>query len=102
MENNEKSKSSIEHLPNQVRPKVVSVELNKILSSLRGACPEDAEISFDFDGNLHVHIDIREHEDLILTESILPRLCLGIFHDIQRGNTPHRSFFHRVSAQIEI
>ena len=102
MENNEKSISSIERLPNQVRPKIVSVELNKILSSLRGACPEDAEISFDFDGTLHVHIDMRNLEDLILAEYILPKLCLGIFHDIQRGNAPHSSFFHRVSAQVEI
>lgn len=102
MEIYKKSASSIEHLPNQARPKIVSDEMNRILSSLRGACPESAEISFDFDGKLYVHIDMRNLEDLTLTESILPKLCLGIFHDIHRGSAPHRSFFHRVSAQVEI
>jgi hypothetical protein len=99
---NGKLGSSIEHLPNMTRPKVVSDELNKILSSLRHACPENAEISFDFDGKLHVHIDMRNLEDVILAEAILPTLFMGIFHDIRRGNAPHRSFFHRVSAQVEI
>jgi hypothetical protein len=102
MEMKKKSGSSIEYLPNQPRPKIVSDELNRILSSLRVACPENAEISFDFDGKLHVHIDIRNLEDVTLTEAILPTLCMGIFHDIGRGNAPHRSFFHRVSAQVEI
>jgi hypothetical protein len=44
MEMKKKSGSSIEHLPNQPRPKIVSDELNRILSSLRVACPENAEL----------------------------------------------------------
>lgn len=99
---NKKVESRIEHLPSRERPKIVSDELNKILSALGDACPEDAAISFDFDGELHVHIDIRNLEDVALTEAILPTLCMGIFHDVRRGNAPHRSFFHRVSALVEI
>lgn len=99
---NSKLESSVEYLSNQAGPKTVSDALNRILSSLSDACPDDAAISFDFDGKLHVHIDIRNLEDVALTEAILPTLCGGIFHEIRRGSTPHRSFFHRVSAQVDI
>lgn len=99
---NKKAGSRIEHLPNRARPKIVSDELNRILASLRDACPEDAAISFDFDGKLHVHIDIRNLEDVAVTEAILPTLCMNIFHDVRRGNAPHSSFFHRVSALVDI
>jgi len=99
---NEELESSVEYLPNQARPKIVSDELTRILSSLRDACPDTALISFDFDGDLYVHIDIRNLEDVAFTETILPMQCRGIFHDIRRGSTPHRPFFHRVSARVEI
>jgi hypothetical protein len=99
---NKKVGSRIEHLPKPARPKSVSDELNRILSSLRDACPEDAAISFDFDGKLHVHIDIRNLEDVAVTEAILPTLCMNIFHDIRRGNAPHSSFYHRVTAAVDI
>lgn len=64
MKMSKKSGSSVEHLPSNARPKIVSDELNRILSSLRDACPENAEISFHFDGKLYVHIDIRNLDDV--------------------------------------
>jgi hypothetical protein len=98
----EKSESSIEHLPSQPRSNIVSAELTKILDALRVACPAHAEISFDFDGALHVHVDVRNLEDVARIESILPTLYMGIFDDIRRNSIPHRPFFHRVSATVKI
>jgi hypothetical protein len=87
----------------------VSAELTKILDALRVACPAHAEISFDFDGALHVHVDVRNLEDVARIESILPTLYMGlptlymgIFDDIRRNSIPHRPFFHRVSATVKI
>lgn len=68
---------------------------------LTGACPKGAVISFDFDGRLHVHIDVHSFEDLLKVEGILPILGGGTFHDTSRGDTPHRSFHHRLSAIVD-
>lgn len=100
MSENPAPRQSVERLPDQ-RSTTITDELNKILEMLKGACPEGATISFDFDGRLHVHIDVRSFEDILKIESILPILGGGIFHDISRGDTPHRSFHHRLSAIVD-
>lgn len=78
----------------------VTEELTAILSMLRAVCPADAVINFDFDGKLHVHIDVRKLEDLQKVEALLPRLAGGMFQDLTRGQAVHHPFFHRLSAAV--
>ena len=92
---------SIERLPAASQSTVVSDELNRVLAMLREACPKQSLISFDFDGRLHVHIDVRKREEVILVEAMLPTMGLGLFHSISNGETPHHPFFHRVSAIVD-
>jgi hypothetical protein len=91
----------VEPFPPSPSSNLVSDELNRILGFLRGACPHDAQISFDFDGQLRVHIDVRGREDVTLTESILPTLGAGLFHSVTRGATLYRPFLHRISAIVD-
>ena len=100
-ENNSVQASSVERLPSPPRSTVVSDELNMISASLREACPPESTISFHFNGKLRVHIDVRKLEDVTSVEAILPTLGASMFHDIQRGQAPHHSFFHRVSAMVD-
>lgn len=93
-------KQSVERLPDQ-RSTAITDELNKILDMLTTASPEGAIVSFDFDGRLHVHIDVRSFEDLLKVEGVLPILGGGMFHGVSRGETPHRPFFHRLSAIVD-
>src|SRR3546814_15542860 len=72
----------------------------KILDMLTSACPEGAIISFDFDGKLHVHVDVHSFEDILKVEGALPILGGGMFYAISRGETPHRPFHHRLSAIV--
>lgn len=83
------------------RSKVISEELGKILAILREASPKDATVSFDFDGILHAHIDVRRAEEVSQLKAILPTLGAGLFHDISVGATPHHPFFHRLTARID-
>ncbi len=91
---------SVEAFPGPSPSTAVSDELNWILTMLREACPQGAQISFDFDGKLHVHIDVRKREEVAIIEMILPKLGVGLFHGISLGGTPHHPFFHRVSALV--
>ena len=85
----------------QQHPTAVTDELNRILMLLRDVCPKGALISFDFDGRLHVHVDVRGGEQVSLVEAILPTVGHNLFHSFRRGKTPHRPFFHRVSALVD-
>lgn len=100
MHENAVPKPSVERLPDQ-RSTLVTDELNKILDMVKGACPDSAIVSFDFDGRLHVHVDLHNFEDLLKVEGMLPILGGGMFHDLTRGETPHRPFHHRLSAIVE-
>jgi hypothetical protein len=91
--------STVERFPTR-QPSAVTDELNRILIMLRDITPRDATISFDFDGQLHVHIDVRRREEVTLLEAVLPSLGCGLFHEIKRGAVPHHPFFHRVSALV--
>ncbi len=81
---------------------VVSDELGRLTSMLRDACPPEAVISFDYNGTLHLHVDVRLIEDVTKIEALLPSLCGGIFHSAQRRMTARHSFFHRVSASVSL
>ena len=78
----------------------VTDELNRILTMMRDVAPKNAVISFDFDGQLHVHVDVRQREEVTLLESVLPSLGGGLLHGLSRGSTPHHPFFHRISALV--
>lgn len=91
--------SSVEPFPVQ-RSTTVTDELNRILTMLREIAPKDAVISFDFDGQLHVHLDVRRREEVTLLETVLPSLGGGLLHSLSRGATPHHPFFHRISARV--
>lgn len=101
MEKANTSGGSVERFPGSSQRTMVTDELNRILTMLRENSPAASQISFDFDGRLHVHIDLREREDVILVEAVLPTLGAGLFHEISRGSTPHHPFFHRVSAIVD-
>ena len=92
---------SVERFPATVQSRAISDELNRILAILREAAPVDAIITFDFDGKLHVHIDVRKREEVTLLEAMLPNLSLGLFHSISHGEAPHHRFFHRISAIVD-
>lgn len=84
------------------RTTAVSEELGRLTSILREICPPDGVITFEYDGALHLHIDVRRVEDVTRIEALLPSLCGGIFHGVQRGLTAHHSFFHRVSSMVSL
>lgn len=92
---------SVEPFPEAPKNTIVSDELEKILALLRSACPPGANISFDFDGRLHAHIDVRKREEVLAIEALLPTLGNGLFHDISLSGTPHHPFFHRVSMLVD-
>lgn len=90
---------TVEPFPLQ-RSTTLTDELNRILNMLRDVSPPNATVSFDFDGQLHVHIDVRRREEVTLIEAVLPSLGGGLFHSLSRGATPHHPFFHRISAVV--
>lgn len=94
------SGGTIEPFPGPVPSTVVTDELTKVLNLLKVACPGDAIISFDFDGRLHVHIDVHKQEDMARIEIVLPQLGPGLFFGLVRGSTPNRPFHHRLSALV--
>ncbi|MCT2401039.1 hypothetical protein [Novosphingobium mangrovi (ex Huang et al. 2023)] len=96
----EGQRKTVEHLPSQ-KSNMVSEELTRILAMLRDVSPRDARITFEFDGKLRVHIDVRNGEDVVGLEKMLPTLAMGMFHDIDVGATPHHPFFHRISAVVD-
>lgn len=99
MRENPAPKPSVERLPDQ-RSTLVTDELNKILTMLKGACPESAIISFDFDGRLHVHVDVHSFEDLLKIEGVLPILGGGMFHGLGGVDTyrSHSTMAARVTT----
>jgi hypothetical protein len=92
--------ADVERIHTPPPPTTVSDELGKLMGTLREHCSPEAVISFQFDGKLHVHIDVRDMEEIARLESILPSLCGGAFSELQRGLAAHHSFFHRLSARV--
>lgn len=91
---------NVERLPTGFASTAVSDELTRITNLLRGACPPDATIGFEFAGRLQVNIDIRKREDVLLIQTVLPTIEAGLFRNIGLGNTPNRAFFHRITADV--
>ncbi|HEX7752783.1 MAG TPA: hypothetical protein VF440_10310 [Novosphingobium sp.] len=78
----------------------VSDELDRIMTLLRGLCPPDTTIGFEFAGRLQVNIDVRKREDVLLIKALLPTIESGLFRNLALGNTPNRAFFHRITAEV--
>lgn len=80
---------------------MVSDELSRVRDLLRDAFPDVRNISFEWDGKLVVHIDLRTREQVALVEERLPYLSGGrLFSELRRGDTPKRRFDHRISATV--
>jgi hypothetical protein len=92
---------SVERLTGTHSSGAVTDELNSIIRLLKNTCPGDADICFEFDRNLQVHIDVRKQEDVTLVQAVLPTLGGELFSGIRLGRTPRRPFCHRVSAQVD-
>jgi hypothetical protein len=97
----DKLPEGVDRLHGDKRSTVVSDELDKLLTLLRDSLPREAAISFLFDGKLHLRIDVRQLEQVLAIEMVLPTLGGGIFHDVQRGQAPNHSFMHRVTARVD-
>ncbi len=77
-------------------------QLSAILDEIRERIVEADEITLDFDGKLHVHLDVKGGEDVPLVEAKLSEMGNGMFSQISRGATPNHPFLHRVSALVTI
>ena len=84
------------------RPMLVSGELGRVMAKLRDSCPRETILTFEYDGTLRVHIDVRRVEDVTQIETLLPSMCGGIFSDAQRRLSANHSFFHRLSANVAL
>ena len=80
-------------LPTPVKSTVVSDELAMLLGAVQAVSPRDAKVTFDYNGTLHLHIDVRNLEDVARLEVLLPTLCGNIFANLQRGSVDNHPFF---------
>lgn len=90
----------VEQLPRPVKSTVISDELAMLLSAVETVSPRDAKVTFDYNGTLHLHIDVRNLEDVARLEVLLPTLCGNIFANLQRGSVDNHPFFHRLTASV--
>ena len=93
--------AQVQHLPSPVRSSVVSDELARLRSAVGEISPKDAHVSFEFDGRLHLHVDVRNLEDVGRLEVLLPTLCGSIFSNVQRGLVDNHPFLHRLTALVD-
>lgn len=100
-ENSNAIGGSVEPFPGSSHTTLVSDELRRILGLLQTANPNATKVSFEFDGQLHAHIDLRRIEEISIVEERLRFLGGGcLFSDIRRGKTPNHPFHHRVSMLV--
>lgn len=92
--------SNVEQMFGSPDSRPITDELQRLTNMLVPICPKESVIRFEFDGRLHVHIDVRRFEDMTTVEALLPTACGGIFHDVQRGMVEKHSFFHRITAVV--
>jgi len=91
----------VEPFPGSSQTTAVSDEPRRILGLLQTANPNAAKASFEFDGQLHAHIDLRRIEEMSIVEERLRYIGGGqLFSDIRRGKTPNHPFHHRVSMLV--
>jgi len=79
----------------------ISSALRRLLEPLHAEFPKAVAISFEYQKDLHLHVDLRTLEEAHVVQARLSALCGGVFHDIFIGSSPHHPFFHRVSAKVD-
>lgn len=89
-------------LSGQSSAKSLTEQLEAIWTKLQSEFPEAANITLEFNGRLHVYIDVRAGEDVPLYEERLSLLDEGTFTQITRGATPGHPFSHRISSVIAL
>jgi len=82
-------------------PRSLSDGLRQLTGTLASVCPKESVIRFEFDGKLRLHLDVRRFEELAAMEILLPTICGGAFHHVQRGMSERHSFFHHLTAVVE-
>ena len=70
-ENSNKLGGSVEPFPEAVQSTVISDELRRILGLLQAAFPNATKVSFEFDGRLNAHIDLRHTQEISIVEERL-------------------------------
>jgi hypothetical protein len=102
MENEANPSTNAERIYGSQDSTPVSDELRRLKGMLTPLCPPDTVISFEFSGDLLLHLDIRRFEEMTTIEAMLPTICGGIFRDVHRGMAAKHSFFHRLSASVAV
>lgn len=87
-------------MPPELEPKAISQELTRLTEQLRAEFPDAEKISFEFDGKLHLHIDVRDLEEAKVIHARLERLYGDLYSRYFVGNSPQHRFWHRVSAMV--
>jgi hypothetical protein len=83
-------------------PLTITEKLNRLIAHVRVGCPEDTKVSFHFDGQLRINIDVRNYEDIARIETLLPKMCEGIFSKLERRSAENHPFFHRLSGLVSL
>lgn len=92
---------SVERLPSADSPNMLANGLERLKNMLKSEFPAAEGISFEFKDRLKAHIDIRDRDELRLTEVRLAALSGGMmFSDISHGAAPQSPFLHRVTAIV--
>ena len=91
----------VEQLPTPAKSTVISDGLARLLGAVQAVSPRDAKVAFDYNGTLHLHIDVRHLEDVARLEILLPTLCGGIFSNFRRGPVENHPFQHRLTALVD-
>jgi hypothetical protein len=92
----------VEPFPETRRPAVVSDELAQIRKLLLTELPYASNVTFEFDGTLKAHIDIRNREEIVLVEERLKHIGGGhLFSHASRGLVPNHPFLHRITARLD-
>ncbi len=79
---------SVEPFPGSSQTTAVSDEPRRILGLLQTANPNAAKVSFEFDGQLHAHIDLRRIEEMSIVEERLRYIGGGQFFPTSAGARP--------------
>jgi len=92
---------SVERLPSADSPIMLANGLARLKTMLKSEFPEAEGISFEFNDRLKAHIDIRDRDELRLTQVRLAALSGGMmFGDVSYGASPQSAFLHRVTAIV--
>jgi len=95
-------RSSVERFPETRRPLIVSDELGRIRQMLLAELSYATDVTFEFDGTLKAHIDIRNREGVLLVEERMKHLGGGhLFSNVSRGEVPNHPFLYRITGRLE-